>query len=354
MISPTAKQDKVVRQTDLDALSSRHSASERGYFSLPDYYGEDLIRSYQHNLQFTTGYTAMSAGRTVRAAFGDRKLPIINRGTFLRTRAIDEVVDRFINYHNGTCQVISLGGGSDTRGFRLLAEHCNVIYHEIDFPDSVKIKKLAILDNDSLRKVIGVKEEGTHPNTREEFEAYDSDIHTERYHLVGEDLRQLHDYQWGNSELATLIISECVLCYVDPNETTQILKMWTKQIQGPVAVVIYEPLSLNDAFGETMAHNLASRGINLSSFTQYPTLASRRAFLAKECGLEHVRITDIAQIGGYAGPKAWISTKELNRVNSLELVDEIEEITMLYQHYCVCFGEVRGDFGTTLDDLTWN
>ena len=336
------RQEKIIRQTDLDALSLRHSANKNGYFYPADPYIDDLIALYQNYLHYTGGYTSMLASRTVRLAFAERKLPIINRGTYLRTKAIDLAIERFLDQYEGKpTQIVLLGGGSDTRVFGLLEKYPDLVYHELDFPDLTKVKKLAIEANPRLAKAVGI-DPGYTPtlvNNRAEWEAVEGDIHTSKYHLVGFDLRNLTTgipYPHLDSELPTLIISECVLCYVSPEQAELILKYWMAAAKDSY-FIIYEPILLGDAFGATMAKNLATRGINLMLFEAYPTIDLRRQWLEK-CGMTEVAVDDIATVGGYTG-FLWISNAELARINRLELVDEVEEIVMLYKHYVVCYGE---------------
>ncbi|KAL8696108.1 MAG: hypothetical protein Q9201_007819 [Fulgogasparrea decipioides] len=82
--------DKIVQQTDQDASVSRLSAVEVGYLDDP--------------------YAKLFASGP-----GQRRFPIINRGTYVRTRAIDNLVHRFLSSPSPTPkQIISLGAGSDT------------------------------------------------------------------------------------------------------------------------------------------------------------------------------------------------------------------------------------------------
>jgi [phosphatase 2A protein]-leucine-carboxy methyltransferase len=94
--------DKIIRQTDGDASNSRLSAVALGY--LNDEYASCFLQ-----------------GQT------PRRYPLINRGTYVRTSAIDRLVDKFLtttidaNTPNDSgvplAQIISLGAGSDTRFF---------------------------------------------------------------------------------------------------------------------------------------------------------------------------------------------------------------------------------------------
>lgn len=359
MLSPQERQDKIIRATDLDALSSRFSANNKGYFSPPDKYIDCLLQSYLAHLQFCTGYTNLSAGRTVRSVFSEQKLPIINRGTYLRTELIDQIVHGFVEEYL-ECQIISLGGGSDTRCFRLFEKYPEkkIFYAELDFDESVKIKKLAIVRDRFLQKLVGSELDTSGEITsKEEFSKLDSDLHTDKYHLIGLDLRNLAnsdniqsviDSLSGHIDftLPTLVLSECVLCYLTPEENTLILRFWEvafKNSNKPVAFLIYEPMSLEDAFGKTMAYNLSNRGIDLHTFHKFPNLSSRYEFLTNDLGLQNVKLTDIAEVGGYGSTNEdsqnWIATPDLHRINRLELIDEIEEIQLLFKHYCLCYAE---------------
>ncbi|KAK6464370.1 carboxy methyl transferase for protein phosphatase 2A [Scheffersomyces coipomensis] len=352
MLSPQEKKDKVIRSTDIDALSCRSSANRLSYFVPPDSYTDVLIQSYQKYLQYCQGYTGLSSGRTLRQSFGDKKFPLINRGTYFRTRAIDVVIEQFIKEFPQS-QIVSLGGGSDTRAYRILNKHQLVNYYEIDFPESVKIKKLAILQSDEIKKIIDFKEKlSVNINNREEFDLMDGNIHTSKYHLIAYDLRDLKDdptqfnqkLEGFDVNLPTLVLSECVLCYMNPAENTNVLKFWKDFCKEYVSVFIYEPMSLHDAFGTTMAKNLADRGINLLTFNEYSDLQEKSKYLHETCGFQRVRLTDLSEIAGYGIKKnnhkeSWVDVQEIYRINHIELIDEVEEIRLLLQHYCLCYAE---------------
>jgi [phosphatase 2A protein]-leucine-carboxy methyltransferase len=360
MLSPDEKKDKIIRATDLDALSSRNSANSKHYFVPSDHYIEDIITSYQNHLQYCEGYSNLSAGRTLRMLFKERKMPIINRGTYLRTKSIDMVINEFVKKFD-KCQIVSLGGGSDTRCFSLLNRYENLSYCEIDYPESVKIKKLGILGNNELQKSLGISETTPAISSKTDFMNFDSDLITSRYKLIGYDLRNV-DVEFLNlknfdNSLPTLILSECVLCYLSPEENETIIKFWSQWCSGYSAILIYEPMSLNDPFGLTMARNLSQRGLNLQSFSKYPNLQSRFEFLKNNCHLKNTRLTEMCLVGGYSSEivkKPWIDQLEEQRINRLELIDEVEEIKLLYKHYCLCFGDNSDSHVfDAIDNWTW-
>lgn len=358
MLSPQEKKDKSIRATDLDALSCRHCANAKGYFVPPDLYIQDLLRSYEHNLQHCRGYTALSAGRTLRTLFKDPKYPLINRGTFFRTKLINTIVERFISSHDD-CQIISLGGGSDTRGFRVLQEHLRgVRYAEIDFTELAKIKKAAIFLNPTIQGIVGVESENMSIKDRASFEALDPEIHTSKYDLIALDLRKIEEHgsenilRYVDQERPTLVISECVLCYLTPEDNEKVLGFCKSNFRN-LAVLMYEPMGLEDAFGQTMEQNLISRGIDLHTFKKYPDLKSRELFFNQTLGFGTVKSTDLAEVGGYTSNNlSWLLKDEVARVTRIEMIDEVEEISLLLQHYCLIFAQT-GKVPEEILDLKW-
>lgn len=353
MLSPRQRQDKNVRATDLDALSCRSSANRKGYFNPPDVYIDELIISYNKHLQFCSGYTNLSASRTLRSVFNEQKFPLINRGTYLRTKVLYDLVSSFCKEF-AACQIISLGGGSDTKSFQWLENIESVRVIEIDFVESVKIKKLAILNSPKLSKVVGqTSDESVIISSHQSFESLDPEFHADRYHLIGCDLREIKEksvsdnlYKCIDTSLPTLVLSECVLCYLSPEENKMILNNFSEAFlnKAYLSFLIYEPMSLNDTFGTTMTNNLSNRGLNLYTFDHLPDLTSRYKFMHDECCIPNVKLTDMSTVAGYEGIKEgfkpWIDDADLLRINKLELVDEIEEIKLLFRHYCLCYAEL--------------
>ncbi|KAK0636856.1 S-adenosyl-L-methionine-dependent methyltransferase [Bombardia bombarda] len=151
--SATAQHDATIQGTDDDAAISRLSAVEIGYL------GDPFARLFV-------------PGPVVR------RLPIINRGTYTRTTAIDLLVDRFLAQTAGTTaddagqeptrQIVSLGAGTDTRALRLFSElsssssssttpipkHRNIAYHEIDFPAICTRKLQTVRASLQLRSIL--------------------------------------------------------------------------------------------------------------------------------------------------------------------------------------------------------
>ena len=88
-----------IRLTDADAALARLSAVQKGY--LQDPFVKHLVP---------------------RAHLQPPRPPLINVGTYVRSSAIDKLVEGWLllaEQENKQCQIVSLGAGSDTRFWRI-------------------------------------------------------------------------------------------------------------------------------------------------------------------------------------------------------------------------------------------
>lgn len=297
-------------------------------------------------------------------------------GTYVRTTAIDELVDRFLVSTDEQIttkkQIISLGAGSDTRAFRIFSklQSTPIVYHEIDFAVNTSAKIKAIRSNPSLQKAIHINT-SSEENGRATVSISGDALHSPTYHIHPVDLRTLaaaaanpnpqtelppspeetHIPQTSllpgiDTSLPTLLISECCLIYLSPHDADAVVDYFAKTIfpdTTPLGMVIYEPVRPNDPFGKTMVSNLAARGIQLQTLHKYSSLAAQRQRLREHGFADGQGAADIDFIWDQ-----WVSTSEKERVATLEMLDEIEEWKLLAQHYCVAWGW-RGSFDTWRD-----
>lgn len=272
----------------------------------------------------------------------------------MRTTAIDNLVSLFLSQSPSIQkQIISLGAGSDTRFFRLTSSSSTpLIYHELDFAPNTAAKIATIVDSPALTQ-------GIQPPITIVDRARDA-LHSPNYHIHPIDLRTLDPSLPSsspilphiNTNLPTLLISECCLCYLPPDAADSVITFFTKHLfppSTPLGMLLYEPIKPSDAFGRVMVSNLAARGIELHTLARYDSLDAQRERLRKyglggvgdggeggrEGGEERggVRAKDIDECWEKGVP-----AEEKRRVASLEMVDEVEEWKLLAQHYCVAWG----------------
>lgn len=273
------------------------------------------------------------------------------KGTHVRTTAIDKLVLSFLAQPGPEQkQIISLGAGSDTRYFRILTHHPRLppfAYHELDFPSNTSPKIAAISRSSQLRDLLPsftVSEDGT---------ALDSAT----FHISPLDLRTLplsppksgdilparpEALNAINPALPSLLISECCLIYLSPQAADNVIFYFTRCLfpsSVPVGLILYEPISPNDAFGKVMVSNLAARGIVLQTLKRYGSLEAQKERL-RMYGFSEGQVASTVD-------DIWegVGEEEKDRVAVLEMMDEVEEWRLLAGHYCVAWGWRSGDGG---------
>lgn len=319
------RKDKIVQSTDIDALSSKYSAYMKGYIKDP--YLQSVVG----------GLKSQDTPKSNVSSSFVSKFPVINIGSYIRNYAINTVVDLMIQSipQDVKAQIISLGAGSDTRPFNTFSKYGTnrIIYHEIDFPVSTAKKVKTIACVPEIRDLIWPK--GT--LSTEDASKLIDEIHTPQYHLHARDLRQISAntplFEGMVSELPTLIISECCLCYLQPDESDTVLKWLSKNFTNGRAITVYEPIGGNDSFGKVMIENLASRGISLPTLQKFPTLQSQADRLAERGFADNDGVTAAADI--WSIYETWIPEEEKKRIAKLEVLDEIEELSLLLKHYSI-------------------
>lgn len=272
-------------------------------------------------------------------------------GTYVRTMGLDMIIDAFLSHTEPRSktpqkkQIISLGAGTDTRYFRLRAQnkHHNLIYHEFDFPSVSATKERISKKNDLFNNLVGELLFHSNENTTNS-EDTDAEWGLERtkdgvsetpYCFHPLDLRQLPQLQTTlrglQTDVPTLIISECCLCYLEVSTSKEVVDYFTSRISS-TGLVLYEPIGVNDSFGQMMVSNLAARNITMPSLEVYKTLPDQRVRLA-EFGFTGTNAENVEQIW-----EEWIDAQEKERVDGLEGLDEVEEWQMLARHYAIAWG----------------
>ncbi len=263
----------------------------------------------------------------------------------MRTTAIDALVSSFLATDASELkQVVSLGAGSDTRFFRLASAgrpSTSLLYHELDFPTNTAQKIAAIQRQPSLMSAIRSSlPEGADIT----ISADGTSLTSATYNLHPLDLRTLYESASSkslqitslSSTAPTLIISECCLCYLSPSAADSVLSTFTTSLipaPTPLALVIYEPIRPDDAFGRVMIANLAARGIVLQTLKKFSSLSRQRERLRMSGFTSGQDAADVDFI-----MEKWVSDAEKERVATLEMLDEVEEWRLLAQHYCVAWG----------------
>ncbi|KAL4857786.1 Leucine carboxyl methyltransferase 1 [Chlorella vulgaris] len=209
-------------------------------------------------------------------------------------------------------QVLVLGAGYDTTFFQLAKEGIQADkYVELDF-----------------------KQASRHTQGTAQREGR---VLTERYCLLPVDLRDLEQLEAALQEAGldpaapTYILSECVLVYLQPQHSQQLVRWLAEHLQC-AAMAVYEQIQPDDAFGRQMLLNLESRGCALLGIEATPTLdAQQRRFTS--CGWHRADAHTMQHVYSDCTDPA-----DRRRIERLEMFDEFEEWHLIQQHYCIAVG----------------
>ncbi|XP_018416869.1 PREDICTED: leucine carboxyl methyltransferase 1 [Nanorana parkeri] len=261
----------------------------------------------------------------------ERKAPEINRGYYARVQGVSQLLYAFLKRTECNCQVINLGAGLDTTFWRLKDE--NLLpkkYFEVDFPAIVSRKLYNIKSKPPLSKPIME----THNGDSLLIDAYS--LHSSRYSIIGGDLRNLKDMEEKlkkagmDPQLPTLFVAECVLIYMTPEKSANLLR-WAAETFPTAMFVSYEQVNMADRFGQIMVENLQRRQCNLAGVEACQSLQSQMDRLLSN-GWEAANAWDMIRV--YSN----LPQNDVARIEKLEFLDEKELLEQLLLHYCISWG----------------
>ncbi|KAK1793890.1 hypothetical protein P4O66_010810, partial [Electrophorus voltai] len=297
--------DEAVRSTCDDASICKRFATSQGYWTDP--YIQYFVRQ-----------------------MGERKAPEINRGYYARVQGMSHLLDAFLKRTQCDCQVVNLGAGLDTTFWRLKAE--NTLpkkYFEVDFPMIVARKIHHIKTKPPLSKPLIE----THSADSLLLDGHNLD--SDRYCIIGADLRDISSLEEKLrkfqiiTELPTLFLSECVLVYMTPEQSSRLVH-WVANTFHTAMFINYEQVNMADRFGQVMIENLQSRQCNLAGVDVCQSLDSQKErFLLT--GWESVNALDMMAVYGL------LPQEDISRIERLEFLDEKELLHQLLQHYSICW-----------------
>lgn len=272
-------------------------------------------------------------------------------GTYTRTTALDILIDAFLSHPPSPLearttkkQIISLGAGTDTRYLRLRAQRRtqNLLYHEFDFPSVCEAKYSILKRNPGLLPDITPTPAISEGGNSEGWQV--SGGEDAGYFLHPLDLRNLPSmpnleaFLGLEADVPTLIISECCLCYLTVGAAGDVIEWFTSRIPD-LGIVLYEPIGVDDAFGQMMVENLAARGVVMPTLQAYKSLGDQKQRLRiAGFGAENDRKGGVRAVTVEEAWDQWIAREERERVDALEGLDEVEEWQMLARHYAVVWG----------------
>jgi len=265
---------------------------------------------------------------------GERRQPEINRGNFIRVRLVRQLIEQFIDKCNTRqlqYQIVNIGCGSDTLFWRLRDAGYEIsAFVETDFPDVTSKKAFVVNKVPALKKAaVGSRESLLVANKG-------TDIHGSNYHLVGGDLRKWNELEPKliddcglDFNLPTLILTECVLVYLPPEKTTNLLSWFTSKFTSSF-VVNYEQVNLHTRFAQVMIESLRHHNCDLLGKDACYSLDTQKQRFV-DCGFSAAGAVNV-----------WDAYENLPyetrvKIEKIEFLDEFEVMKQLLEHYCVAW-----------------
>ncbi|XP_007898284.2 tRNA wybutosine-synthesizing protein 4 [Callorhinchus milii] len=298
--------DTAVQGTNDNSIVSKCSMASLGYFS------DDFLKRF--------------VNKTTRRA------PLINRGYYVRAKAVDYVLRCFLKktVSHSRRQILSLGAGFDSSYFRLKAsgELENVVMYEVDFPDVVQRKAALIKNSQELVQLLGyIDELKPAQNDAVCLSAMD-------YKLLGVDLTEVMKLDHALMEAGldpccpTLLLSEVVLTYMQVESSSAVIH-WAAERFSSAVFVIYEQICPEDPFGQVMQQHFTQLNATLHALVPFPGKDTQRKRFLSE-GWEECTCLDMNEF--YVG---LIPEEEKQRIEKLEPFDEYEEWHLKCSHYLI-------------------
>ena len=264
----------------------------------------------------------------------------MSRGYFARVHAIKNVLYNFLNKTNRQCQVINIGAGFDTLYFNLFIDDKKfpLKYIEIDFLQICKHKKHIIKSKkqlfDCIPGILTSEQQG-------------DDIHSETYHLISVDLRNIEQLDKKlkdcnlDKTIPTLVISECVLIYMKPQHSNELIGYFGKNFNN-CFFLNYEQYKLNDRFGKIMIENMHMRSVDLVGMDSCMSEETQNDRFINNC-FKNVKLISLTDYY-----KNFIENSERKRIEAIEFLDEVELLFQLLDHYCIGLASNNENEGVNL------
>ncbi|KAJ3350718.1 hypothetical protein HDU83_009446 [Entophlyctis luteolus] len=246
-----------------------------------------------------------------------RKMPIINRGSYSRFVSLHAIIKSFL---------LSSSSDGPSKLDRQISE--SIVprkYIEIDHVEVTSKKAFAIKKNKQMTNMIG----------EHKLASGGTELHGNVYALLGGDLRnwekdivpKLNSVGF-DPNTPTLFLAECLFVYL-PADTIDCILHWCANVPIASTVVAYDQIHPDDAFGQMMLENLKLRNIHLPGLLSCPTLDAHIERF-KRAGFNTARAITMREHFD-----KHVSSDERARLARIEVFDEVEEWSLMADHYCI-------------------
>ncbi|KAI1007285.1 tRNA wybutosine-synthesizing protein 4 [Podosphaera aphanis] len=300
------KQDEYIMGTNNSSIVSKRSV-ERIYFS--------------HEPQFFRYFVKKP----------QRRSPLINRGYWLRMKAIDHVVSGFLKQKSSKQKVvINVGCGFDPLPWQCLSrypEACSgVVFIDIDYRDLILRKRTIVHEEPNLSSILSNVVASDGPVL----------LHSDQYIQVGCDLHKLTQLNEILSSVIKLencmilLTAEVSITYMNVNAADDLIQ-WASTLPDAYFCLLEQLLPAGEGhpFGQTMMAHFKKLNTPLGAVKKYPTTQSQQERF-ENLGWNDISVQNLWKLWSSTD---FLSTDERIALDTVEPFDEWEEFALFANHY---------------------
>ncbi|KAK3678012.1 tRNA methyltransferase ppm2 [Recurvomyces mirabilis] len=313
------KRDEYIMDTNNSSIVSKRSVEKLYYSGEPEYF-RYFVSKFK------------------------RRSPLINRGYWLRMKAIEHCVTRFLA--EGTAKrkvVINLGCGYDPLPWLFLGKHpelCqNTTFVDVDYP-ALMHNKLGIISKTEQLKMLLPKM--TRTNNESGLLAS-----SDPYVAIGCDLYNtstmdqiLHDHlRIKDSSVAVLCVAEVSIAYMEREAAQHVLE-WGATLSDVRFCLLEQHLPDGEEhpFAQTMLAHFQKLKTPLGGIGTIPEMKQRFADAGwPEAG------TDIRSLWELWSDPTFLNAEQRRGLDKIEPFDEWEEFALFASHYFLAVAERKAD-----------
>ncbi|KAK0803637.1 tRNA methyltransferase ppm2 [Friedmanniomyces endolithicus] len=273
-----------------------------------------------------------------------RRSPLINRGYWLRMKAVEFTVTRFLAERTAKRKVvINLGCGYDPLPWLYLGKHpelCqNTTFVDVDYP-TLMHNKLGIVNKTEELKVLLPKLTKTNADSgllasSDPYVAVGCDLYN--VEVLGHTLQD--HLRIGDSSVAVLLVSEVSTAYMERAAAQRVLE-WAATLSDVRFCLLEQhlPDGATHPFAETMLAHFEKLKTPLTAVGTMPEMKRRFS----DAGWPDAGI-DIRSLWELWSDPTFLTAEQRRSLDRVEAFDEWEEFALFASHYFLLLAERKAD-----------
>ncbi|KAJ9496531.1 tRNA methyltransferase ppm2 [Exophiala xenobiotica] len=269
-----------------------------------------------------------------------RRAPLINRGYWLRMRAVDWVVRQFLERPTDQKKIIiNLGCGYDPIPFQWLAQDRDLCsgtkFVDVDFEELMISKREIIRNTPKMRDLLSINDDVPQEKgimlDSEEYVAVGCDLRNPR--RLERLLRSVVDLD----DCLVLCVAEVSITYMAAEDSDALIA-WTSTLSPDVTFCLLEqqsPDRPDNPFTATMMKHFAKLNTPLRSVFKYPGCHTQ-TLRFQSAGFHMVETQNLWEL--WADPR-FLSPSQRMSLDEVEPFDEWEEFALFASHYALIIAQ---------------